>query len=70
MPLFLYAKTNFLLMIFPKSMAFIIKFLCFWKPKIFCNLPKIQIKRPNLRIFRQKDANGITNSEDPDKTLL
>ena len=32
------------------------------------NLPKIQEKRPNLRVFRQKDANGITNSEDPDQT--
>ena len=36
--------------------------------KIFCNLPKIQIKRPNFRIFRQKNANGIANSEDPDQT--
>ena len=23
-----------------------------------CNLPKIQTKRPNLRVFHQKDANG------------
>ena len=29
-----------------------------------CNLPKIQTKRPNLSVFRQKDANGIANSED------
>ena len=36
--------------------------------KLCCNLPKIQTKRPNLRVFRQKDANGITNSEDPDQT--
>ena len=36
--------------------------------KGFCNLPKIQIKRPNLGVFRQKDANGIANSEDPDQT--
>ena len=36
----------------------------------FCNLPKIQIKRPSLRIFCQKDANGIANSEDPDQTAL
>ena len=35
-----------------------------------CNLPKIQTKRPNLRVFRQKDANGIANSEDPDQTAL
>ena len=36
--------------------------------KLCCNLSKIQTKRPNLRVFRQKDANGIANSEDPDKT--
>ena len=33
-----------------------------------CNLPKTQTKRPNLRVFRQKVANGIANSEDPDQT--
>ena len=33
-----------------------------------CNLPKIQTKRPNLRVFLQKDANGVANSEDPDQT--
>ena len=36
--------------------------------KLCCNLPKIQTKRPNLRVFRQNDANGIANSEDPDPT--
>ena len=36
--------------------------------KLFCNPPKIQTKRLNLRVFRQKDANGIANSEDPDQT--
>ena len=34
-----------------------------------CNLPKIQTKRQNFGIFRQKDANGIGNSEDPDLGL-
>ena len=29
---------------------------------------KIQEKRPNLGVFRQKDANGIANSADPDQT--
>ena len=24
---------------------------------------------PNLRVFHQKDANGIANSEDPDQTV-
>ena len=33
-----------------------------------CNLPKIQTKRPNLRVFCYDDANGIANSEDPDQT--
>ena len=33
-----------------------------------CNLPKIQTKRPNLRVFSQEDVNGIANSEDPDQT--
>ena len=36
--------------------------------KLCCNLPKIQTKRPNLWVFRQKDANGKENSEDPDQT--
>ena len=36
--------------------------------KLCCNLHKIQTKRPNLRVFCQKDANGIANSEDPDQT--
>ena len=34
--------------------------------KLCCNLPKIQTKRQNLRVFRPKDANGIANSEDLD----
>ena len=36
--------------------------------KLCCNLPKIQTKRPNIRGFSKKDANGIANSEDPDQT--
>ena len=37
--------------------------------KIFCcKLPKIQTKRPNLRVFCQKHANGIANSEETDQT--
>ena len=36
--------------------------------KLCCNLPKIQEKRPNLWVLRQKDANGIANSEYPDQT--
>ena len=36
--------------------------------KFCCNLPKIQTKRPKLRVFHQKDANGIANSVDSDQT--
>ena len=45
-----------------------VKFQNFQRQKTLLNLPKIQEKRPNLRVFRQKDANGIANSEDPDQT--
>ena len=41
----------------------------FWDARnLCCNLPKIQTKRPNLRVFRQKDSNGIANGVDPDQT--
>ena len=41
----------------------------FWDARrLCCNLPKIRTKGPNLRVFSQKDANGIENSEDPDQT--
>ena len=36
--------------------------------KLCCNLPKIQTKSPNLRVYSQELANGIANSEDPDQT--
>ena len=36
--------------------------------KLRCNSPKIQTKRPNLKVFCQKHANCIANSEDPDQT--
>ena len=36
--------------------------------KFCCNLPNFQTKRPNLKVFHQKDANEIGNSEDPDQT--
>ena len=38
--------------------------------KLCCNLPNIKKKRPNLRVFHQKDANGIANGEDHDQTAL
>ena len=36
--------------------------------KLCCKLPKIQTKSRNLTVLRQKDANGIANSEDPAQT--
>ena len=36
--------------------------------KLYCNLPKTQTNRLNLRVFHLKDANGIANSEDSDQT--
>ena len=40
----------------------------FWDSRnLGCNLPKNQTKRPNLRVFCPKDANGIANIEDPDQ---
>ena len=36
--------------------------------KLFCYLLKIQTMRQKLRVFRQKDANEIANSEDSDQT--
>ena len=46
-----------------------VKFLNFRRPENFAviNL-KIKTKRPNHRVFHQKDANGIANSEDLDQT--
>ena len=38
--------------------------------KLCCNLLKIQEKRPNLWVFRQKVANGIENSGDRIRLLL
>ena len=34
--------------------------------KLCCNLPKIQTK--DLRMFPQKDSNGMAHSVDPDQT--
>ena len=41
----------------------------FWDARnLCCNLPKIQTKRPNIKVFCQNGANGIANSEDYDQT--
>ena len=36
--------------------------------KLGCNLPKIQTKRQNLKVFCRNSAIGKANSEDPDQT--
>ena len=38
--------------------------------KLCCILPKIQTKRPKLKVFHQNDANGIANSEDSRSSLI
>ena len=35
--------------------------------KLCCNLLKIHTRRPNLKVFCQKDAHGIADSEDPNQ---
>ena len=45
-----------------------LKFLNFRTPEIFAVIYLKFKQRQNLRVFRQKDANGIANSEDPDQT--
>ena len=56
-------------MIFIANSVFYLKAPKYSDARILCcNLSKIQTKRPNLKVFCQKDANGIANSEDPDQT--
>ena len=45
-----------------------IKFLNFQMSENFAVIYLKFRKRPNLRVFHQKDANEIANSEDPDQT--
>ena len=52
---------------FGPAIVFTIKFLNFRTPENFVVIfLKIKQKRPNLRLFHQKDANVLANSEDPD----
>ena len=46
------------------------KFLDFRTQETFCNSPETRTKRPNFRVFRQSDENGIANSKDPDQSDL
>ena len=58
------------LLSFRRGMLRYCKVLKFWDArKLCCNLPKIQTKKPDLRVFCQKDANGIANRVDPDQTV-
>ena len=50
--------------------GYTVQFLDFGTPEIFAVIylkSKIQTKRSNLRVFRQKDANRIAKSEDTDQ---
>ena len=52
-----------------QALTFTVKFLNFRTPEIFAVIHlKFKQKRPNLKVFCQKHANGIANSEDPDLT--
>ena len=59
---------NFLNFPDAKNMYMYRKVPKFLEARNWCNSPKIQTKRPNLKVFCQKHANGIANSEDPDQT--
>ena len=41
-----------------------VKFLNFWTPESFT----VNYLKFKQKVFHQKDANGIANSEDPDQT--
>ena len=47
-----------------------VKFLNFQTPENFAVIYLKLKKRPNLRVFHQKDANGIANSETLSRLLL
>ena len=49
-------------------MVLTVKILNFPTPENFAVIYLKFNERPNLRVFLQKDANGIANSEDPDQT--
>ena len=51
-----------------KNVSDTVKFLNFRTSKNFAIIYQKFKQRPNLRVFYQNDANGITNSEDPDQT--
>ena len=66
MPLFFLCPHSMISLVSKSEYCKVSKFLV--TSNFCCNLPKIQTKRQNLRVFGQKDANGIANSEDPDQT--
>ena len=45
-----------------------VMFLNFQTPENFGVIYLNFIQRPNLRVFHQKDANGIANSAEPNQT--
>ena len=47
----------------------IVKFLNFWTPENFAVF-YLKFKHSYLRVFQQKDANGIANSEDNGSALF
>ena len=55
--------------LFQRGFSNTLKFLNFRTQENFTVIYiKIRTKRPNLKVFSQKDANGIAIIEDPDQT--
>ena len=50
------------------DLACTVKFVNFQTQETLLYSPKNQTKRPNIKVFHQKDAKGIANSVDPDQT--
>ena len=51
------------------TVSFTVKFLNFETPEIYGVIYlKFKERGQNMKVFCQKDANGIANSEDPDQT--
>ena len=46
-----------------------VKFLNFWTPENFAVIYLKFNQRPNLKVFCQKHANRMANSDDPDQTV-
>ena len=66
-----HAKGNFLCStIIKRKLAEYCKVPKFSNATLYCNSPKILTKKPNLKVFCLKHANGIANNENADQSAL